>query len=105
VHKYRRATVRCSMIRCLLIDAADFVPPVTPLVLFFFNPFAKPVMLAVMESLQRSLAACPRDVWIVCRGQWTSTDVIEQLPWIKLLWRDVHAVVYRVANGCNNSQC
>ena len=70
---------------------------------YFFNPFAKPVMLAVMENLQRSLAECPRDVWIVCRGQWTPTDVIEQSPWIKILWRDVSTIIYRVANGCNNS--
>jgi predicted RNA methylase len=103
VCKYRRATVCCSKIRCFLKDAADFVLPVTPLVLFFANPFAKPVMSAVMENLQRSLAECPRDVWIVCRGQWTPTDVIEQLPWITILWRDVYAVVYRVVNGCNNS--
>lgn len=60
-------------------------------------------MFAVMENLQRSLAERPRDVWIVCRGQWTPTDVVEQLPWIKLLWRDIDSAVYRVANGCNNS--
>lgn len=35
VRKYRRATVQCSKIECLLKDAIDFVLPITPLVLFF----------------------------------------------------------------------
>ena len=104
VRKYRRATLRCGTIECLLKDAADFVLPESPLVLFFFNPFAKPVMLAVMENLKQSLAAHPRDVRIACDGRRTPSDVIEGLPWIKMLWRDGDMVIYRVTNDCNNSQ-
>lgn len=96
VRKYRRATVRCGNVSCLLMDAADFVFPATPLVLFFFNPFDKTLMLTVIKRLQRSLTAFPRDVWILCRGQWIATDPIEQISSIKLLWQDADAAIYRV---------
>lgn len=96
VRKYRRATVRCSTVRCLLMDAADFVFPTTSLVLFCFNPFDRSLMSVVMKKLQRSLTECPRDAWIICRGQWTATDVIEQLSSIRLLWQDTDAAIYRV---------
>lgn len=96
VRKYRRATVRCSNVRCLLMDAADFVFPATPLVLFFFNPFDRSVMSALMRKLQRTWTECPRDIWIITRGQWTASDQIEQLSSIKRLWQGSEAAIYRV---------
>lgn len=43
-------------------DAVDFELPPGPLVLFFFQPFERPVLRAVLDRLEQSLAAAPRPV-------------------------------------------
>ncbi len=46
-------------------DAAAFVFPPTPLVVFMYNPFDAPVVRAVLDNLERSLEVHPRDVRIL----------------------------------------
>lgn len=43
-------------------DAATFTFPNEPLVVFLYNPFGAPVVRAVLDNLERSLEASPRDV-------------------------------------------
>jgi hypothetical protein len=47
------------------LDAAEFEMPLTPLVLYLFNPFRPAVLIPVLERLQRSLDSHPRDVIFV----------------------------------------
>lgn len=68
-------------------DAVDFELPLDPLVLFFFQPFERPVLRAVLDRLERSLANAPRPAillylnplvrkmlddrsFLECRGEW-----------------------------------
>ncbi len=46
-------------------DAADFVLPDEPLVIFFYNPFSGAVLQAVVNALEVSLKDAPRDMWVV----------------------------------------
>ena len=50
-------------LRCM--DAAEFKLPESPLVLFFYHPFCKPVLKRVLRNLEASLRACPRQVFVL----------------------------------------
>ena len=62
IERYRSKTQKCKNIKSLNIDALEFEIPLTPLVLYFFNPFRPPVWVPVLQRLQRSLNSHPRDV-------------------------------------------
>lgn len=65
VRRYRSATQRCRNFELVCMDAADYAVPREPTVLYFYNPFGAEVMAAVLEAIRRSLAECPREVFIV----------------------------------------
>jgi SAM-dependent methyltransferase len=58
------------------IDAASFDFPPEPLILYFYNPFLKPVMQAVMANVRESLARHPRPVYVIMTGDLTLADVV-----------------------------
>jgi hypothetical protein len=62
---YRSGSQRCRNITPLCMDAAEYVFPPVPTVLFFYNPFQAPVMRAVLANLEKSLVEWPRKVLLV----------------------------------------
>jgi SAM-dependent methyltransferase len=62
--KYRGRRA-CRNSEVLLLDAAEFQFPSGPLLIYFFNPFKKPVMKRVLSNLASSLRADPREVSVV----------------------------------------
>jgi hypothetical protein len=64
--KRYRGRKRCANIESLCMDAADFQFPAGPLLIYFFNPFAKPVMERVLANLASSVLDNPRPVKIIC---------------------------------------
>jgi SAM-dependent methyltransferase len=46
-------------------DAATFELPSTPLVIYLYHPFAKPVLDAFLANLEGSLRKHPRPVWLL----------------------------------------
>jgi predicted RNA methylase len=74
-----RGDRRCGTIEFIHADVTTFVPPPEPLVCYFYNPFGPPVMRAVIEALERSLAAVPRDV-IVCHCNPRTDDLWSGRP-------------------------
>jgi hypothetical protein len=45
-------------------DATAYPLPDSPLVVYMFNPFSGEVMAPVLDNIQRSLAAHPRDLFV-----------------------------------------
>jgi SAM-dependent methyltransferase len=83
---------RALSVQCLHADATAFEPPPTPLVAYFYNPFGEPVMRAVAARLEASLAAAPRDAWIV----YVHPDhraVFDAARWATLESGEFHAVL------------
>lgn len=64
VQKFRGRRL-CHQINCVHEDAANFDPPLDPLVIFMFNPFRPPVMKTVMEKISHSLLSRPREAWLI----------------------------------------
>lgn len=59
-------TQRCLDIELICLDATQYDFPAEPCVVYFFNPFAgEDIMQNVVANIVRSLAACPRDLFII----------------------------------------
>jgi hypothetical protein len=56
---------QCRDLTIVEADAARFVFPETPLVLYFYNPFARQVLEEVLVNLAASLRAAPRPCYLV----------------------------------------
>ena len=59
---YTSPTTHCTAIEGVLQDAAQYIPPTDPLVLFFHHPFEAPVFRQVMDRIEGSLDESPRDI-------------------------------------------
>jgi hypothetical protein len=55
----------CHEIETRTEDAAEFVYPAGPFVLFLYQPFLPPVLKRCLKNLLRSLAAEPREMYVV----------------------------------------
>jgi SAM-dependent methyltransferase len=60
-----------------VMDAVDYDPPEEPLVLYFFNPFAPPVLRAVLERVNASLDRRPRPAYVVVTAPPELAETIE----------------------------
>ena len=67
-----------ARIETVLLDAEEFEPPLEPLVLYFFNPFAAPVMRGVLMRVRASLERRPRAAYIVLSGRPELADAVEE---------------------------
>jgi hypothetical protein len=65
IASFRCDRQRCRDLRIVEADAAQFAFPDTPLVLFFYNPFAQSVFDIVLNNIAASLKAHKRDCCIV----------------------------------------
>lgn len=89
IQHYRSKTQKCKNVKSLNLDAIEYELPLTPLVLYFFNPFRPPIWIAVLQRLQRSLESHPRDVTLLyeapCHGhlieEHTALKLVEQSAW------------------------
>jgi precorrin-6B methylase 2 len=99
------AKLRCPDVEIVLDDAAHFRLPDDATILHFFNPFHGEVLDAVMDEIERSVAAAPRRVTILfanpehfeshlrTRG-WNLTR--EDVQWPDAARVDPHANRYRI---------
>jgi predicted RNA methylase len=62
IRRYRSPKQRCREIESVNMDAADYSFPNDPLVISLYNPFGPGVMRKVLDNLNASVAARPREV-------------------------------------------
>ena len=65
IASYRNPAQRCFDVASVNVDARDYEFPNTPLVLYLFNPFRHELLQRVLQNLDASIAAAPRDVLVV----------------------------------------
>jgi SAM-dependent methyltransferase len=56
---------QCCSLEAHESDASCFDLPLTPLFIYLYHPFAKPVLEVFLRNLERSLQHCPRDAWLL----------------------------------------
>jgi len=94
IRHYRSKTQKCKNIRSLNLDAAEFEIPLTPIVLYLFNPFRPAVLSLVLQRLQYSLNSHPRDVTLIYAGPFHA-DLIEKETRLRCVERSVYHNSYR----------
>ena len=99
IRRYCRARVRCRDVRSILSDATEYTLPLTPLVIFLFNPFSGPVLAQVMHNIERSAKEHPRVIVIICCGTHMSREDVERIPNVQIRWKQKYSAVYRLADG------
>lgn len=65
IARFKSARQQCSDLAVVEADATQFAFPDTPLVLFFYNPFAQNIFDMVLGNIAASLKARHRDCYIV----------------------------------------
>jgi SAM-dependent methyltransferase len=83
--RFPPAAIHCQEIAVVHADAASFPIPDGPLVLFFFNPFDRPVMRAVVENVVTSYNQSPRRILVlysnpVYADVWGNVSFLESIP-------------------------
>jgi hypothetical protein len=68
-------------------DAAEFLWPAGPLIVYMWNSFTRPVMERVFENLEASLVQQPRELYLVYMHP-ELESMLAELPWLIRLWRD-----------------
>ncbi len=92
----RHAKKARAEILCHHLDARDFEVPLGCLVLYLFNPFAGPVLNAVLQRLRDSLEQSPRHVFLV--SLYVETEAIcTTVPQLRLWRQDGRVSIYETA--------
>ena len=65
IARFKASWRQCRDLTIVEADATQFLFPETPLVLYFYNPFARQVLEQVLENLAASLRAVPRPCYLV----------------------------------------
>ena len=92
---YRGKKEGCREFRLVCADACSYELPPDNAVLFFFNPFKEPTLREVLENVGRSVAQCPREVFIIyeypvlCR-------MTDALPFLSLVRESPWYRIYKV---------
>jgi len=94
IRSYRSKTQKCKNVRSLNLDAAEFELPLTPLVLYLFNPFRPGVLSPVLQRLQRSLISHPRNVTLIYAAPFHAS-LIEQHTALKCVEQSIYHNTYR----------
>ncbi len=61
---YRSDSQQCTTLEAHACDAVTFPLPTSPLVIYMANPFGAEVMAPVLDNIEQSLAAHPRDLFV-----------------------------------------
>jgi SAM-dependent methyltransferase len=96
---YRGRKKGCRDFRLLCMDARAYEIPPGNLVLYFFNPFEEPLMREVLENVARSVAQCPREVFVIYKYPMLR-PMMESLPFLSLVrespWYRIYKVLPRI---------
>jgi histone methylation protein DOT1 len=94
IRRYRSATQKCRNVSSVNLDAAEFEFPLTPLVLYLFNPFRPAVLTPLLQRLQRSLDSHPRDVTLIYAAPFHAS-LIEQHTALRCVEQSTYHNTYR----------
>lgn len=83
--QYKSDSQQCFAIESICGDAADFVFPNDPLVLYLFNPLPESGMRSVIANLGKSLANHPRRAFLVYHNPLLEHTIAESRKFRKLV--------------------
>jgi hypothetical protein len=98
IERFPRSRQRCVEIQVVTVDASTYEPPPDPAVLYFYNPFAEPVLMRVLERVRASVDSRPRRVYLVFAGTVPSHATVERAALMRVDAEIGHtAAIYEMA--------
>jgi SAM-dependent methyltransferase len=64
IDHYKSRTQKCRKIELIEADVTAYELPLEQAILYLFNPFNELIMAKLLANIQRSLAECPRKVFV-----------------------------------------
>jgi hypothetical protein len=98
IERYRHRRRRCRTVSSVAMDAADYRFPDEKLVLYFFNPFGREVMQAVLRNLANSIERNPREVWVVMVYP-ELAELLDGAGYLRLYKTSSRYRIYRLAHA------
>jgi SAM-dependent methyltransferase len=102
IRRYRCRRQKCANIESLNLNAMDYDFPDQNLVLYFFNPFGREVMEAVLGRLDASLRDHPRDVFVVMLHS-EFTRIADAMPRLRFYAEGRRYRIYRSCPGAETN--
>ena len=65
IQRYKNENQKCREIESICMDFTSFEIPREPLVAFVYNPSSEAITAALARNIAQSLAAYPRDLWVI----------------------------------------
>ncbi len=94
IKRYRARKQQCKDLQVVCANATEYVLPPGPVVLYLHNPFEAPVMKAFLANVGRSLAAEPRELFMVYLNP-TCDAMLAEAPFLVNTRRRSSYSIYR----------
>jgi hypothetical protein len=94
IARYRNSGQKCSTVGVVCEDAADFRLPSEKTIIFLNNPFRGPVMERVLDNIERSLQAWPRDVYVVYWNPFCA-NLLDEAPFLEKIRGGAQYCLYK----------
>ena len=105
IARYEAQVQRSLAIESVCLDARDFEFPQEPTVLYLFNPLPEPALAAVLDRFSASLAAHPREAWVLYANPILEHLLSNSPHWTRLSGDEQYAIyrwAHRNASGVPN---
>lgn len=94
-----RGRIKCRDVASVCADAAAYAIPPGPAIFFLFNPFRGRTFETVAGNLERSLAADPREAFIVYHHTLARHDALDRAARLEPVRRARDHTIYRFRAG------
>jgi len=91
---YSSSTQRCKKIDSVCGDAAEFVLPQAPLVIYLFNPLPAAGLAKLLDHAEQSLAAAPRALYVLYHNPLLN-EHLRRRPWLEAANSLDNVAIYR----------
>lgn len=96
--KSYRGRRKCNTFRLHYMDATEFPIPREPGIYYFFDPFHEKVMRKVLENMRHSLAAWPREAYVIyCEPE--RPDILDNCGFLTLIKQMPHYSIYKASGS------
>lgn len=92
---------RSGPVESVCMDAVRFPIPEEPVVLYFFNPFERPIMEGMRDNVVRSYESNPRSIVVIYHNPvdfavWEAVEVFKRVAWSNVYGQEY--AIYKAAD-------
>lgn len=97
---YKNPARKCLRIEAVCQDAALFNPPEEPTVFYVFNAFHAPIIVKVLENIERSFNQKPREIYFIYANP-AHNEALRETAFFKEIYSDTWYSIYKNLDSVN----